>query len=89
MKPWFKEKLGVISIKELTKTAKERKAGSIGFAEAMLLFYNKRLKNPLVWNVLYENRIDRKKAKKKEAENNEEVGLPVNVDEEWIPKKRP
>ena len=78
----FKEKLGVISIKELTKTAKERKAGSIGFAEAMLLFYNKRLKNPLVWNVLYENRIDRKKTKKKEAENNEETSSLVNVDEE-------
>jgi hypothetical protein len=78
----FKEKLGVISIKELTKTAKERKAGSIGFAEAMLLFYNKRLKNPLVWNVLYENRIDRKKAKKKEADNNEETSSLVNVDEE-------
>ena len=43
----FKEKLGTISIKELTKTAKERKAGSLGFAEAMLIFYNKRLKNPL------------------------------------------
>ena len=59
----FKEKLGVISIKELTKTAKERKAGSLGFAEAMLIFYNKRLKNPLSWNDLYEIRIDRKKVK--------------------------
>ena len=60
----FKEKLGTISIKELTKTAKERKAGSLGFAEAMLIFYNKRLKNPLSWNELYEIRIDRKKHKK-------------------------
>lgn len=59
----FKEKLGTISIKELTKTAKERKTGSQGFAEAMLIYYNKRLKNSLPWNGLYENRIDRKKGK--------------------------
>lgn len=76
----FKEKLGVISIKELTKTAKERKAGSLGFAEAMLIYYNKRLKCPLPWNELYEIRIDRKRGRKsnssssnaiKEEENNE------------------
>ena len=60
----FKEKLGIISIKELTKTAKERKAGSLGFAEAMLIYYNKRLKCPLPWNELYEIRIDRKKNRK-------------------------
>ena len=76
----FKEKLGIISIKELTKTAKERKAGSLGFAEAMLIYYNKRLKCPLPWNELYEIRIDRKRGRKsnssssnaiKEEENNE------------------
>jgi hypothetical protein len=78
----FKEKLGVISIKELTKTAKERKAGSLGFAEAMMLFYNKRLKNPLSLNALYDNRFASKKTKKKEADNNEEAGSLVNVNEE-------
>ena len=62
-----------ISIKELTKTAKERKAGSLGFAEAMLIFYNKRLKNPLSWNELYEIRIDRKKRRKNaESDKSEE-----------------
>ena len=60
----FKEKLGIISIKELTKTAKERKAGSLGFAEAMLIYYNKRLKCPLPWNELYEIRIDRKRGRR-------------------------
>ena len=67
----FKEKLGIISIKELTKTAKERKAGSLGFAEAMLIYYNKRLKCPLPWNELYEIRIDRKKCRKNESEKEE------------------
>lgn len=37
----FKEKLGEISIKEISKTAKDRRAGSLGYAEAMLIFYNK------------------------------------------------
>lgn len=41
----FKEKLGAISIKLLTRTAKERRPGSMGFAEAMVLEYNGRKKN--------------------------------------------
>ena len=59
----FKEKLGEVSIKELTKIAKERRAGSLGYAEAMLIFYNKRLKNGLEWTVLYANKVDSKKRK--------------------------
>ena len=76
----FKEKLGIISIKELTKTAKERKAGSLGFAEAMLIYYNKRLKCPLPWNELYEIRIDRKKYKKSASseKNAADSGITVN-----------
>lgn len=57
----FKEKLGEVSIKELTKTAKERRAGSLGFAEAMLIIYNKRMKNPLPWNDLYSNKVEKRK----------------------------
>ena len=41
----FKEKLGVISIKQLTRTAKERRSGSMGFAEAMVLEYNGKKKS--------------------------------------------
>ncbi len=52
----FKDKLGEVSIKELTKLAKERRAGSLGYAEAMLIFYNKRMKTPLQWNILYSNK---------------------------------
>ncbi len=57
----FKDKLGEVSIKELTKTAKERRAGSLGFAEAMLIVYNKRLKPPLPWNDLYSNKTERRR----------------------------
>ncbi len=51
----FKEKLGEISIKEISKTAKERRAGSLGYAEAMLIFYNKKQRCPLPWTQLYSN----------------------------------
>ncbi len=42
----FKEKVGAISIKQLVRTAKDRHAGSMGYAEAMLLEYNGKKKNP-------------------------------------------
>lgn len=43
----FKEKLGERSIKEITRSAHERSSGSLGFAEAILCFYNKKMKYPL------------------------------------------
>ena len=43
----FKDKIGKISARELSRTARERKAGSMGYAEAILLEYNKKMKNPL------------------------------------------
>jgi len=49
----FKEKVGVFSAKNIGRTAKERKAGSLGYSEAMLLVYNKKLKAPLKWSKLY------------------------------------
>ena len=61
----FKEKLGEISLKEITRTARERRTGSLGYAEAMLVFYNKKLKAPLHWNTLYSN----KAAKEREQED--------------------
>lgn len=42
----FKEKIGAISIKQLVRIAKERHAGSMGYAEAMLIEYNGKKKNP-------------------------------------------
>ena len=41
----FKEKLGVVSVKQLSRTAKERGSGSLGFAEAMVNEYNGKRKN--------------------------------------------
>ncbi len=54
----FKEKLGRYSIKELSRTASERKAGSMGYAEAMLNVYNKKMRAPLKWSKLYKTKVD-------------------------------
>jgi len=50
----FKERIGLISVKQLARTAKERRPGSLGYAEAMLVTYNRKCKYPLQWNRLYE-----------------------------------
>lgn len=42
----FKEKVGAVSVKQLVRTAKERHAGSMGYAEAMLIEYNGKKKSP-------------------------------------------
>ena len=50
----FKDKLSRLSIRELVRTANERRAGSLGFAEAMLICYNKKTQiNALTWDRLY------------------------------------
>ncbi len=79
----FKEKLGEISIKELTKTAKERRAGSLGYAEAILIVYNKRMKNPLTWNDLYKNKAEKKHC----AQPPQTEGTDV-VNDDTVPEKQ-
>ena len=58
----FKEKLGRVSVKEISRTAKERRAGSLGFAEALLIFYNKKSRsgNALQWEKLYTHKTPKK-----------------------------
>jgi hypothetical protein len=43
----FAERVGTVSAREIARTAKERRAGSIGYAETMLLIYNKKTKSTL------------------------------------------
>ena len=40
----FKDRIGLLSVKQLTRTAKERRPGALGFSEAMVIQYNKRCK---------------------------------------------
>ena len=52
----FKEKLGAVSLISLIRNAKERRPGSMGYAEAIILEYNGKRKNPhtrLAMNKLY------------------------------------
>ena len=56
----FQEKLSRVSVKELSRTAKERRAGSLGYAEAILIFYNKKSRNPLKWEFLYSHKTPKK-----------------------------
>ena len=52
----FKEKVGFCSSREISRLARERKAGSVGFAEAMLIAYNRKAKKGLSWSKLYSGR---------------------------------
>ena len=49
----FKEKVGALSVKALTRNAKERRVGSLGFAEAMMIAYNFKCKYKLSLTRLY------------------------------------
>ena len=51
----FKEKVGRCSAREISRLARERKAGSIGYAEAMLIQYNRKSGSgtALKWAALY------------------------------------
>lgn len=49
----FKDKVGRYSAKEISRTAKERKVGSLGYAESILIAYNRKMKNALRWAKLY------------------------------------
>ncbi|MBE5952102.1 MAG: hypothetical protein E7260_11035 [Lachnospiraceae bacterium] len=49
----FKDRLSKVSAKEVSRTAKERRAGSLGYAEAILFIYNKKCHNPLRIEKLY------------------------------------
>ena len=52
----FKEKVGALSVKQLVRNAKDRRPGSMGFGEAMIIAYNgkkKSIEHRLSMNKLY------------------------------------
>ena len=53
----FAERLGNISIKEIIRSAQERKGGVMGFAESLALGYNNQKKLPLNIHKLYDRSI--------------------------------
>ena len=77
---FFKERVGAISIKALTRLAKDRREGSMGFAEAMVITYNGKKKRTgdkrLSMNKLYarENSL-LQTIEGEENEDDEDLGL--------------
>ena len=61
----FKEKLSVISVKQLIRTAKERRPGMMGVAEVMVLEYNGRKKSSSHSRLLMRNLYEKPKPLKK------------------------
>ena len=79
----FSQKVGDEPIKQLVRTAKERRPGSMGFAEAMVILYNGKRKNPhtrLSLNALYSKNEDYqgKSFDDEEGDMDDE-----NSDDEW------
>ncbi|MGI6735780.1 MAG: DUF6551 family protein [Anaerovoracaceae bacterium] len=62
----FKEKLSRISPREISRTARERKAGSLGYAETLIINYNKNRKTTLSFEKLYTHKAPTKKQKLEE-----------------------
>lgn len=54
----FKDRIGLLSVKQLTRTANERRPGALGYAEAMVIQYNKRCKYRLSIQRLYSKNRD-------------------------------
>ncbi len=54
----FKDHVGKISIRQLSRTAKERRPGALGYAEAMILAYNAKNKFRLSMRKLYGGKGD-------------------------------
>ena len=49
----FKDHVGKVSVKSIIRTAKERRPGAMGFAEAMMIAYNNKNKYRLSLRTLY------------------------------------
>lgn len=49
----FKDRLSQVSVKTIIRSARERRPGALGYAEAMLVFYNRKCKYRLSMKKLY------------------------------------
>ena len=60
----FKEKLSNVSAKEISRAARDRRNGHLGYAEAILIGYNRKSHNCLPWDKLYSHKAPTKKRPK-------------------------
>lgn len=66
----FIERLGVVSVKEIIRSARERHNGSLGYAETMLQFYNRKTKTGLRRSKLYKHDDELENEESDEEEQN-------------------
>lgn len=81
----FKEKLGAVPIRTLARNARERRSGSMGFAEAMILEYNGKKKtglHRLLINKLYSHEQSLYLGEAKEETSGEAESCPLPLLEE-------
>lgn len=76
----FVERLSRVPVKEIIRSARERNNGSLGYAEALLTFYNKRTRYPLRWSKLYKNSSDSDADEEEESEQPEEADDSASVE---------
>ena len=76
----FKERVGFMSVRQLSRIAKERGAGSLCYAEAMLVAYNRKCKYTLRMTKLHSGKVA---AEDDFVEENEEPLADDPVLEEW------
>ena len=65
----FKDHVGRVSVKSIIRTAKERRPGVMGYAEAMMLAYNNKNKYRLSLRTLYGGRNVVYEADEEEEDN--------------------
>ena len=77
----FRDHLGVVSVKSIIRTAKERRPGALGFAEAMMIAYNNKNKHRLSLRTLYgaKNAVYEEEAESADTEDEESDDEPVDV----------
>ncbi len=78
----FKEKNGIFSVKQIIRNAKERRMGSLGFAETMLINYNKKMHthSTLPLEKLYTRKL-KTKPLEEDADKNT-VSIPFSYDKD-------
>ena len=80
----FKERLGRISVKELARNARDRRVGSLGYAEAMVINYNKKNHSCLPMEKLYIHKTKKDMEKNLEQEEEAEI-IETSISQEDVP----
>ena len=71
----FKDHVGMVSVKSIIRTAKERRPGAMGYAEAMMLAYNNKNKYQLSLRTLYGGKKASQESGKEESESTKAVAV--------------